>query len=226
MAAGGHFPPRLQPRTGGTVPSLPPVIDIRDDLNRAERETGPDADAEFETVRDRLDAFENRDAAAREGVLDEIDNQLLRLEERLDGEASRRIAAARNRIHVYRDSLDRTAADLSIVETTARDRAEREASDEDREEKLLPVGDVTITLTVANSGDDREVVPVVTIYDEDGDDLGTTRGPAVPLEAGAQRRIELDVDVPSRASYYAAAVEAVDSDRGQDPDESGTDAVT
>lgn len=208
------------------MPSLPPVIDIRDDLNRAERETGPDADAEFETVRDRLDAFERRDRADREGVLDEIDNQLLRLEERLDGEAARRIATARNRIHVYRDSLDRTAADLAVVETTARDRAEREASDEDRADELLPVGDVTIAVTVANGGDDREVVPVVTIYDDDGEDLGTTSGPAVPIQAGEQRRIELDVDVPSRASYYATRVEAVDPERGQDPDESGTDAVS
>ncbi|MFC4550717.1 MULTISPECIES: DUF7553 family protein [Halorussus] len=248
--------------------SLPPVIDIRDDLDAARESTGDDLNDEFETIRDRLDAFAERDRAGSdsEGVLDEIDNQLLRLEERTDGDASRRIAAARNRIHIYRDSLDETASGLAVVESTARDRAEREAaaasndpetsdadggeasstearsgrrgnaaqsSDADdgrqvAQDRILPVGEVTVTVTVANGGDDRTVAPVVTIYDEHGDDLGSASGPPVEIEAGEQRRIEIDVDVPKDGSYYATSlVEADGDDRvGRDQNEYNTDTVT
>lgn len=184
--------------------TLPPILDIRDDLYRAFEATGEDEalGEEIETVLDRLDAFEDRDAASRTGVIDEIDNQLLRVEERLDDEsASRAIQAARNRIHIYRESREATAEDLVVVESTVEEREDADA------DGLLPVGEVTVALTVANAGDDaEEVVPVVTLYDEGGDEVEAVRGPAFELLDGEQDYIEMVVDVPADASYYAASV--------------------
>lgn len=183
--------------------SIPPIIDIRDDLERAREETDEDVAEEFETVRDRLEAFADRRRADREGVLDEIDNELLRMEELLDGEASRAIRAARNRIHVFRDSLEATGEDFVVVDYGVHQHEEPES------DGVLPVGVVTMTVTVANSGDDAEVAPVVTFYDETGDELDSVRGPAFDLAEGAEERREFEVDVPEDAAYNAvSAVEA------------------
>lgn len=183
--------------------SLPPILDIRDDLNRAQEAADAEADEEFRTLRDRLDEFAERDAASREGVLDEIDNQLLRLEELLGGEAARSIGAARNRIHNYRRARDETVDDVAVVTSSAR---ERGAEDPERTEAVLPVGEATVSVTVANAGDDREVVPVVTLFDERGDELETVRGESARLPAGEQRQFEVTLAVPSDATTYAASV--------------------
>ncbi|UPV75114.1 FxLYD domain-containing protein [Halorussus limi] len=181
--------------------SIPPIIDIRDDLRRAQDEADADVSDDFETVRDRLDAFGERDRADREGVVDEIDNQLLRVEELLDDEeATRAVRSARNRLHIYRESLDQTDPNLAVVDSGVRQHEEPEA------DGVLPVGEVTLTATVANSGDDAEVVPVVGFYDGDGEELESVRGPAFDLEAGTEGQIELEVDVPSDATHYAVSV--------------------
>jgi hypothetical protein len=186
------------------VSSIPPIIDIRDDLRRARDEADTDVSDDFETVRDRLDAFGERDRADREGVVDEIDNQLLRVEELLDDEeATRAVRSARNRLHIYRESLDGTDENLAVVDTGVRQHEEPEA------DGVLPVGEATLTVTVANTGDDAEVVPVVGFYDEEGDQVESVRGPAFDIAAGNEGQIELDVDVPSDATRYAvSAVEA------------------
>lgn len=186
--------------------TLPPILDIRDDLYRAFEATGEDEalGEEIETVLDRLDAFEDRDLADRAGVIDDVDNQLLRVEERLDDEdASRAIGAARNRIHIYRASRETTDPDLAVVTSSVH------SPDHPDPDGLPPVGEVTVEVTVANTGGDTRVEPVVTFYDEAGDDLETVRGQAVDLPGGEQTHVEMDVDVPDDASYYAAsAVEA------------------
>ncbi|WP_137284771.1 DUF7553 family protein [Halorussus salinisoli] len=181
--------------------SIPPIIDIRDDLRRAREATSEDVEEDFETVYDRLDAFADRDRADREGVVDEIDNELLRVEELLDDEeASRAIQSARNRIHIYRESRQQTDEDFVVVDSGVRQHEEPDA------DGLLPVGEVTLTVTVANTGDDAEVVPLVALYDEDGDEVESVRGPAFDLPAGVEERIEMDLDVPSDATHYAVSV--------------------
>ncbi|WP_276298928.1 DUF7553 family protein [Halorussus lipolyticus] len=128
--------------------SVPAIIDIRDDLERARQHTDEEVADEFETVRDRLDAFADRDLADREGVLDEIDNELLRMEELLDDEAGRAVRSARNRIHVFRDSLSGTDEDFAVVDYGVHQHEEPEY------EGVLPVGQATLSVTVANTGDD------------------------------------------------------------------------
>lgn len=189
-----------------SVASIPPILDIRDDLYRALEAAGEDDDlaAELDTVLDRLDAFAERDRADQQGVVDDIDNQLLRVEQRLeergDEEAARDIGAARNRIHIYRESVQNSADDLAVVDSGVRQHEETDA------EGLLPVGETTITVTVANTGEDAEIVPLVSFYDESGDEVESRRGPTFDLGAGEQGQIELDVDVPSDASHYAVSV--------------------
>ncbi|NHN59933.1 MULTISPECIES: hypothetical protein [Halorussus] len=181
--------------------SIPPILDIRDDLRRAREAADADVRDDFETVRDRLDAFGERDLADREGVVDEIDNELLRVEELLDDdEASRAIQSARNRIHIYRESREQTAEDFAVVDSSV------DESDEPAADGVLPVGEVTLSVTVANTGDDAEVVPVAAFYDEHGDEVESVRGPAFDLPAGVEERIHVDVEVPSEASRYAVSV--------------------
>jgi hypothetical protein len=187
---------------GGTV-TLPLIIDIRDDLYRALEATDEDEALaeEIETVLDRLDAFEDRDRADREGIVDEVDNQLLRVEEQLaDEEASRAIHSARNRLHIYRGSREQTDPNLAVVDSSVRQHEEPAA------DGVLPVGEVTVTVTVANTAADTEVVPLVTFYDEDADEVESVRGPEFDLSGGGQEQFELDVDVPGDATSYAVSV--------------------
>ncbi|NEU56555.1 hypothetical protein [Halorussus sp. MSC15.2] len=193
--------------------ALPAILDIRDDLYRALEATGED-DAvaeEIETVLDRLDAFEERDVADRQGIVDEVDNQLLRVEERLnqrdDDEAVRALQAARNRLHIYRDSVEETDENLAVVETDVRQH------DIDDTHEELPVGQVTMAATVANTGDPAEVVAFVSFYGDDGDEIETLRGPEFVVPEGDQERVEMEVDVPGDARYYAMSVAEVEGVR-------------
>jgi hypothetical protein len=183
--------------------ALPVLIDIRDDLYRALEATDEDAALaeEIETMSDRLDAFEDRDRADRGGIVDEVDNQLLRVEEQLDDEeASRAIQSARNRLHIYRESRNQTDQNLAVVDSSVRQHDEPEA------DGVLPVGVVTLTVTVANTGADTEVVPTVTFYDEGADEVESVRGPEFGLPSGGQEQFEMDVDVPADATSYAVSV--------------------
>lgn len=188
---------------------LPAILDIRDDLYRALEDTREDADfaEEIETVLDRLDAFEERDLADREGVVDEIDNQLLRVEQRLeeedDEEAARALQSARNRLHIYRQAREETDENLAVVDSDVRER------DEAVTEGTLPVGEVTLTVTVANTGEDAEVAPLVTFYDEDGDEVESVRGPEFALGGGDQEQLEFAVDVPGDSAAYAVSVSEI-----------------
>lgn len=201
----------------GTVSRLPAILDIRDDLNRALDETGGDDDlaAEIDSVIDRLEAFAERDAADRGGIVDEIDNQLLRVEERLNQDdsdgaaaAARDIQSARNRLHIYRQNRDETAENLSVIDSGVRQHDDDEAVTAG----ALPVGEATLTVTVANTGDDTEVVPIVTFYDEESDELESVRGPEFALAGGAQEQFEMEMDTPADATSYAVAV----SDTGEE----------
>ena len=189
---------------------LPAIIDVRDDLYRA-LEATDDAESEalaeeIETVLDRLEAFQERDLAEREGIVDEIDNQLLRVEEQLaDDEAARAIGSARNRLHIYRGTREATDPNLAVVKSSVR---QHDDSGSDAEiDRVLPVGEATVTVsvTVANTGEDTEVVPTVTLF-EDGGELESVRGPEFPLAGETQEAFEFDVEVPADATSYGISV--------------------
>jgi hypothetical protein len=201
---------------------LPAIIDVRDDLYRALEATDRDESEalaeEIETVLDRLDAFQNRDLADRGGIVDEVDNQLLRVEEQLaDDEAARAIGSARNRLHIYRETREATDPNLAVVDASVRQRDDRgrdpgrdSDSDADRDshiDRVLPVSEATVTVsvTVANTGEDTDAVPTVTLF-EDGDELESIRGPEFHLPGGTQEQFEFDVEVPADATSYGVAV--------------------
>lgn len=195
----------------GTV-ALPAILDIRDDLYRALESTDEDEALaeEIETVLDRLDAFEDRDHADREGIVDEVDNQLLRVEEQLDDdEAARSIQSARNRLHIYRENREQTDQNLVIVDSAVRQHEEPET------DGVMPVGEVTLTFTVANTAEDAEVVPVVTFYDEDTEEVESIRGPEFEVPEDSQEQFEMDVDVPADATFYAMSVSEIGDVRDQ-----------
>lgn len=179
--------------------SLPAVLDIRDDLNRARENADEEARAELDDVRERLDALADRDRADREGVLDEVDNRLLRIETRADGETERRIGVARERIRLYRESRD-AGEGLSVLESRFRDR-----SGEDPITEELLGEDARLLVTVVNEGDDREVSVAATFYGPDGDELDAFRADAGFVGGGQQETFELDLRVPSEAEYYTVA---------------------
>ncbi|WP_134672052.1 DUF7553 family protein [Halorussus marinus] len=187
---------------------LPALIDIRDDLARAIEETDGDDDlrSELRTVSDRLDAFEERDRADRGGIVDEVDNQLLRVEERLDDEAAARaVQSARNRLHIYRESRQQTDANLAVVDSTVRDSGGPDA------DEVVPVGEVTVAVTVANTGADTEIVPIVTFYDDRAAEVESVRGPEFALAGGEQAQFEFDTDAPADATTHAISI----SDTGE-----------
>lgn len=186
--------------------SLPAVLDVRDDLRRI-RDAVDDADddrrddlaATVESIRERLAAVPERDRADREGVLQEIEDELLVLEERLDGHPAEHARAARNRVRRYRDAAASTADPLVVTATGFRN-VDDEATD-------LPAGDAVLTVTLVNDGDEpRDGVLTVVFYAPDGTALDEQVGPAVEVAPGDQVTVEAAVAVPTDTSYYTVAV--------------------
>lgn len=193
---------------------LPPILDVRDDLRRAladagdgdasdrgefERSLDDDLADEYRAVVERLDEFAERDEADRQGLLDEIDNQLLRVEETVqDDDASREIRAIRERIHVYRDDLGNPGANL-VVET-----AELRTPDGEPAE----VGDLrgrsgVLWARVLDNGSGRTVGVAATFVGEWGDVLSEGTSPAADLEPGETETFEFEVAVPEDAVDWA-----------------------
>jgi len=142
-------------RRVGTV-TLPALIDVRDDLERVLAAVDEDDDLadETATVRDPLDAFEERDRADRGGIVD----------------------------------------------------SDARAPDEPADDDVVPVGEVPIRVTVANTVADTEIVPVVTSYDEDADDIETVRGPEFALTGGEQEQFESGADALADATSYIVSI--------------------
>lgn len=179
------------------MPSLPALLDITDDLERARETADADIDDDVDQLRDRLDAAAERTRANREGVVDEMDNELLRLEERTDGEAERRFRAARSRLQLYREAEDdRADRPFAVLASTLRESGggELEAHQE-----------VGFAATVLNEKAPRDLRLDVDFFDADVDAAGTVRGPTVSLDADEQRTVEFEVEVPGDAAYYRIA---------------------
>lgn len=175
--------------------SLPAVLDIRDDLDRAREDVDEEHREELAEVGDRLEALADRDRADPEGVLDEIDNQLLRIETQADGEAERRLRASRNRIHLYRESLDKSEG-LTVLDSRFREADATGVPD------AVIGGEAALRVTVANEEADRDVRVEAVFYGPDGDELEAIGADLGHLSEGEQATDELDVTVPPETEYY------------------------
>lgn len=176
--------------------SLPAVLDIRDDLARAREEVDEEHRSELDEVGDRLEALADRDRADHEGVLDEIDNQLLRIETQVDREAQRRIHASRNRIHLYRQSLSKSDG-LTVLESRFRE-AEKTGGVPDG----VTGGETELRVTVVNEETDRDVRLEAAFYGPDDDELETVGADVGRLVEGDQETFTLEVNVPPEVEYY------------------------
>jgi|GEM_PF-5527916 len=186
----------------GSLDDLPAVLDIRDDLRAALDESEVEIDDDVSGIYDRLEDFTERDRASQEGLLDEIDNELLELQERCSGDAARRIEAARNRIHAYRDSLDGASENLAVLETTFR------AVESETEVALSDLADEqgAVSATVINESEPREIMLAATFYDADDETVEEAVGDDIRLDADEQRQIDVETRVPDDAEYYTVTV--------------------
>ena len=185
--------------------SLPPLLDVRDDLRTARQEADADVNDDIASVIERLEEVPERDPGGQDALIDEIDNELLRLEERLGGDPSRRIAAARNRLRIYRHAMGESSEHLAVLDTEFRsgDTGPGAVPADLRNEEA------TVEATVLNEAAPREVVPVVRFLD-DRDELKSVTGTPVELGENDQRTVSVTATVPEGADGYTVTV--VDAD--------------
>ena len=174
------------------MPGLPKILDIRDDLRRAEDASEQDISDERETVVELLDDYAARDRGSDEGNLDQIDEELLRLQERGDDEAGEYLQSARNRIRIFRNSLGGEDDEFVVVDTR---------SGSDGAESTV---DVTV---VNNAGAPTAGRVTVTFFDEDGNELETVTAETGEFDAGEQRTVSVPVDPPEGDARYVASAE-------------------
>lgn len=187
---------------------LPTVLDIRDDLRAARESADRDIDDDVATVVGRLEEYTERDIGDREGLLDDVDNHLLRLQEQSsDEETAQRFQAARNRIRVFRDSLGSGTGGVTVIETylTVND------TDDDAEQPLdeLRSSDVTVHATVVNDGEASDVVVEVGFYDDANEQVESVASNQFAVGAGEQQTVTLEATVPESADYYTTVARDV-----------------
>ncbi|MEA5389455.1 hypothetical protein VB779_22195 [Haloarculaceae archaeon H-GB11] len=178
---------------------LPGIIDLRDDLASAQQASDNDVDEEIADVLAKLDRLSRPDGADSMGVLDDVENTLLRLQEReTDADAGRRFEAARNRIQIFRDATVDSDDDLVVIESRVTER------DTDSEVRITDVDEepVTVHATLANVGDATEGVVEAVFYGADGDVLHTASAP-IELHAGDEGTVTLSTTAPVDADYSA-----------------------
>ncbi|MFD1514995.1 FxLYD domain-containing protein [Halomarina rubra] len=197
--------------SGANDGQLPPLIDVRDTLDDVEREANRDVSEEVDAIRANLDRLATRDGGGT--VVDDIEDDVLALRERLSGDADWYAEAVENRVRQYRTAR-RTASDTLDV---ADPRLTRNgtAVDLDRQRGDL----VEVEGVLVNQGEDRSATLQVVFYDEDGTVARKVESRAYDLASGDRRDVSFTVYVPDDASYHdVAAVDASDP-RSIDGDE-------
>jgi hypothetical protein len=153
---------------------------------------------EYETAVDRLREFAERDEADRQGLLDDVDNQLLRVQEKLrDDDASRRIEAIRERIHVYREELGRPGANLVVTNAGL-----RTSGGDPTTVAELRGREGVVWADLVNNGPERRATVEASFVDEWGDVVAAATGPTVDLDAGEDGTFEFSAGVPEDAFSY------------------------
>lgn len=182
---------------------LPAVLDIRDDLRAARESADRDVDDDVEAVVGRLEEYTERDVGDREGLLDDIDNHLLRLQEQSSDDATaQRFQAARNRIHVFRDSLGSGAAGLAVIDATLTESDADVDSDAESHLDELRGSDATVHATVVNDGDAGDVVVEAGFYDDANEQVASVASDRFAMDAGDQQTVTLETSVPESADYF------------------------
>lgn len=188
---------------------LPAMIDVRDNLAYARRATDDDdVAASIDTVDDRLETFAARDEAGQQDILDEVENELLGLEERTDGETARRLRASRNRVRLYRDARADAADTVVPVESKVGLPADASTLAD-----ATPVGgEAAFRLTVVNEGKTREF-DVVIAFEDDGDVVELVEADGGTVASNDEVTVTVETAIPDTATSYevwARAAERTD----------------
>lgn len=171
---------------------LPKILDIGDDLRRAQNVLERDISDERREILRLLDEYAAHDVDSDEGKLDETDEELLRLQEQGDDEAAEYFQSARNRIRLFRESLDGDGEEFIVVTTRP--------GSEDADSTL----DVT---AVNNTGESTSGRVTVTFYDADGNELKTTASETAEFDPDEQRTVSVSIERPEESERYVAAAE-------------------
>lgn len=186
--------------------NLPPLLAMDDELDRLERKADGDIGTEVGEIRDRLDEFETRETSddrqgdGRDSLLDDVDGILLRLRERLSGEADRQAEALQNRVRQFRESRAGRSDTLSLAEPrleqggTAVDVADRDGQQ------------VDVRATLVNAGESSDGVVRVAFYDGDGRLVRRVDHSERAIDGGERRDVAATVSVPPEATHYDVSV--------------------
>jgi len=196
---------------------LPPLIDVRDTLDDIEREADADVSDDLDAIRASLDRLADRDRSG-ETILDDIEDDVLAMRERLSGDADWYAEAVENRVRQYRTARDSASDTLTVAEPRlARNGTavtlDAGRGDPGRSGDPSRGGDaVDVEGVLVNQGDDRRATMQVVFYDGDGTTLRKVESGPVDLASGARHDVSLTVHVPEDAAYHD--VRALD---GSDP---------
>jgi hypothetical protein len=200
--------PTLQLRTAADTgdQALPPLVDIRDALDAIETSAHTDVSGDVDRIRDALRAFGDREQAAKDSLIADIERQINALREQLSGDADRRAEGVQHRLQQYRDSPADSAPTLSgaaLRDETGTQITIPRYSDES----------AVLSGTLVNGGDAREVTTMLTFYTDNGTPLRTIEGPPIEIGPGEHHSVELPVAIPPEATAYATSVLDVDDPR-------------
>lgn len=178
--------------------SLPNIIDVRDDLRRAQSASENDIDEDVSDVLSQLERYADPDRRHQESLLDTAENTLLRLQEQeTSEEATRRFQAARNRIEIFRDAVSGADTELVVVDSKVRN----PNTDSRTRVESLQEEPGEIRVSVVNLGEPAEGVVEAAFYDDDGTVLRDTTAP-IALDSDEEQTVTLDVVVPADAVYH------------------------
>lgn len=189
--------------------AIPPLIDVRDALDRAEAASTGNLDDDLEPVRERIAAVADDEVANVPSTVAALDDRILALRDRRDLSegADYWLETVHNRFSTYRDRLDETSAALEVASARIVDGDDERAS-------VAEVDDAEATLrgTLVNGGSATRAVVQVVFYDDDGAPLWKVESPAVDLDTGERRPVDRRVYVPEAAAYWdAVPLETVDT---------------
>lgn len=172
---------------------VPEILDIQNDLNRAKETSEQDIDKDIESVLDIIRSYEDREYGDRQGLLDRLDEELLRLEEQVESDHTRlHVQAARNRVRIYRDAMSDLTTDLGVITTKL-----NTADTEDQ---------ATLRVTVVNEGEPTIVDVTTTFYDEEIGEIKSIRSEPIECDANTETTISLDIVLPDDYAYHVPAV--------------------
>ncbi|MDS0294585.1 hypothetical protein [Halogeometricum luteum] len=188
---------------------LPPILDVRDALDRIEREADADVSEQLDRARSLLAEYEDRDdvSTSRASLVDDIDGVVVSMRERLSGDADRLAEGIENRLQIYRDSRNDASETVHASGAGLTDNGGNVES-----AKAVRGEAVTLEATLVNQGEPRDGAVRLTFYDESDAPVLRVERRETDLRPDDNRQVSQRVVVPEEAEYFdVAALDATDS---------------